>query len=251
MPPFGPPTTATIFCENTNLSYWQNQALTEGTTVRGFEPGLIGFSRLTLQWTRATPVNTREDLMATHLDFVHTDISTAVPLSATEQGEVEAAMNTAYTGITNRLSTTLTLSAYVWHNFKPLNTRPGPAVRTTLKSVPGTNAGGRNADQLAVSATYITASRKHWGRSYWPFATSSATDGQYGRITSSHADAIATMINSVFSTPGAGNGITPCVASLAYKGIMTVQTIQVDDIWDVIRSRRAKTASYRKQFTGS
>lgn len=251
MPPFGPPTNPTIFCVESTLSYWQNQALVAGTNVVANGSPSFGFSRMTLQWTRTTPATTREDLMVSHLDFAHTDIGIASPLSTAEMTELETAWGTAYQGTANRVPVGYTNTAIVWHNYSPINTRPGPADRTTLVNYPGTQAASRNADQLSINATYKTPSRKHWGRSYLPVASTTAVDTQFGRINNTYCDSIAALINAMFSTPGAGNGITPIVASIAYQGIMTVETIQVDNVFDVIRSRRAKYSSYRKTYDGS
>lgn len=184
----------------------------------------------------------------THMDFAHVDIGVVTVLSQTEMGEIETALDTFLTAMTLKIPSTWTLDRYRWHEYRPIDSRPGPAVRDTDKNSVFTGA-ARLPDQLAITTTYHTCSRKHWGRSYWPMNAYANVDVSYGRITNATAASISAALEDVLETDGAGNGIFPVVASIQYQGVMNIRELVVDNVFDVIRRRRAKAASYRSTET--
>src|SRR4029453_11175264 len=158
----------TIWTDAAHESYWTGQGLLADTEVLTPAEASFGFSRCSVVFLRTTPSGVREDSMVTHLDWAHIDAGVCVPLSAVEMGEVEAALNAFFPAIATAWPNTHTASQYVWHRYAPIDSRPGPAVRTAagygLLGGPAT----RLPDQDAITTTYHTASRRHWGRSYWP-----------------------------------------------------------------------------------
>jgi hypothetical protein len=53
----------------------------------------------------------------------------------------------------------------------------------------------------------------------------------------------------LFQAVGSTGLAAPVVASIGYKGVMGIRELQTDNIFDVIRSRRAKQASLRATNT--
>jgi hypothetical protein len=138
---------------------------------------------------------------------------------------------------------------------------PNPAIRITEVDVPGTMTGGipANPPQLATSVTEKTSSRKNWGRFYLPAIQPSLADND-GRMTTAKTDSIcaatvtfynacraASMIPVVHSIPKlaratAGGGELPAQNSIAFE----ITSIQVDNLFDIIRRRRYSAPTYRK-----
>jgi hypothetical protein len=106
-------------------------------------------------------------------------------------------------------------------------------------------AGARGPDQLALTQTFKTASRKHWGRWYLPFPGIGNLDLTYGRVGSAIQTNVQGYMRTLLQVSGGTGLINPVVASIGYKGVMGIRELQTDDIADVIRSRRAKVPAAR------
>lgn len=139
--------------------------------------------------------------------------------------------------------------------------RTGPPVRVFDSAVAGTGtASGIGAPQVAYTITEKTADKTAWGRFYVPGPFNhAAMSGTYGRIASSvqtvignAADAFyeACLANGtpvvVYSSakaerPKASGGTLPAKGARA----LSVDELQVDDLYDVIRSRRYSTPLLR------
>lgn len=104
--------------------------------------------------------------------------------------------------------------------------------------------------QVAVTHSEITTYPRHWGRAYWPAlgATSSMVGG--GRLSSTFVDAWATELQTVYDNLMTAE-FFPCVPTTRVNGVASrqllgVQSIQVDNVADIIRRRRARQTTYRK-----
>lgn len=104
----------------------------------------------------------------------------------------------------------------------------------------GVGAGGSGADplppQVACSVTFRTDKRKNWGRFYLPGLTISTLDAD-GSLESGAMDQIATAAQQMCDRGGL-NTETLCVWSPTEKTHHDPQQVVVDDIYDIIRSRR-------------
>lgn len=113
-----------------------------------------------------------------------------------------------------------------------------------------------NEPQMCSSVTEETPVRKHWGRFYTP-----TTGGNYiqanGRYDTAFVDGLAQLVhdNYEFLYSIGYPPVVPTVSTGASKAdpdgkplrsLQTVTGIRVDDIPDVIRRRRYRTAAYRK-----
>lgn len=126
-----------------------------------------------------------------------------------------------------------------------------PAVRVTEVDVAGTGSPPNLPPQDALTITERTSSRKHWGRWYLPAPDASrvTTEGRAtsGTVSSLLGSAVsfynscraAGYVPVVFSIqkpvrPKKPSGTLPAEPAVAYE----VLSLQMDDIYDVIRSRR-------------
>jgi hypothetical protein len=139
--------------------------------------------------------------------------------------------------------------------------RPNPVVRDIAENLPGTSSAAAILcpPQVAVSITFKTAVRKSWGRMFWPAPVTNVLDTN-GRLTLSqvtaYRDAYSTWLDGLVA-----DGFPPVVWRPRKNGALlgtfigsdgkrhtdvpdatstalTVDTVQVDDVLDVIRSRR-------------
>jgi hypothetical protein len=128
------------------------------------------------------------------------------------------------------------------------------------RDVAGTAANGPLPPQVAVSVTEMAGSKLNWGRFYLPNPSRDALS-PYGRIDSTWAGAVADAVDTMYEawkTAGLHpvvyraalparekkNGVElPARAATAWD----VETIQIDDVFDIIRSRRFKYPTLRTQ----
>jgi hypothetical protein len=153
-------------------------------------------------------------------------------------------------------SSAYTMSGYLWHIVHigrastPHGVGPaiGPFTRYSGKNLAGTTLNSRGADQIAVSLTMRTASRKHWGRIYVPGLIRTLPDTAYGRMTSGDVDLLAgylrTLGNSLSSS-----GYDLGVYSPTGRAFLHINTVEVDNVIDIQRRRRPKQSSYKKLLT--
>lgn len=173
--------------------------------------------------------------------------------------QVAAYMNSLAVGWASRMSTD-----YKWietrfyrRYFNPYSiTEPfapsGPPAITYPMNTPGT-AGNFQAPQVAVTTTDRTAYAKHWGRNYWPHPGGTIVSSG-GYIGSANVDSLAQLVHDQYAALMA-NEFFPVVPITRYtlgdqvvpaRGLLTVSELQVDNLFDVMRSRRPKKATYRK-----
>jgi len=97
--------------------------------------------------------------------------------------------------------------------------------------------------QVALSVTEKTALRKHWGRVYVPCPSTTTLDA-WGRYDATTCAAIATIFADAYLALANANYVV-VVPSGGSRALLTVTSIQVDDIPDVQRRRRARTTVTR------
>jgi hypothetical protein len=171
-------------------------------------------------------------------------------LDGNSMPEAETDLTTFLTSLSSKMSADFTWNRIRWHNYTGTNTKPGPAVRDTAISIVGSLSSQRLPDQDSGTITFQTASRRHWGRVYVPGLTTSDLS-TYGLLHSSFfCDAVAgymdTLINAVEAN---AHPSVLGVFSRTYHGFLTVVKMDVDNVPDVQRRRRANAASYRKTYT--
>lgn len=222
-----------------------------------------------LQWrfTRATPVGTEEDVAVFTTNIVNVTNGQNDPTwTAGDYTAVEANIMELWSSIRPFVSSSHTLTRVDWYarSFNPeipygqdvrtvpgpgakqLNrfNRSGPPVHLTVINQAGTAAGVPEIYQAAMSVTFRTATRPHWGRVYLPGVTTDIVGGSFGRFNSGNVSATANAW-AEFQDDLASGGfhlVVPVTQQdhLYAHGLNWITEIVVDDIPDVIRRRRPK-----------
>lgn len=238
-----------IITDGANQPYWASQALQAGTVITVDANDTISVSKSQLVFDRTTPVGTREDVMVAGLWWCAPAGSNSAFLSSADKTALDTAIAAWWTTMKAQTTTQYTLRETRWYDYSPLSSRPGPVDKVTASAVAGTSASGRGPDQIAITSTYKTASRKHWGRTYWPTLNAVVYTANYGRFSTTVCDTLANATRTLFQTTGSSGLVCPVVVSIGHKAVMGIRELQVDDVPDVIRRRRDKMATYRKQYT--
>ena len=173
------------------------------------------------------------------------------------------ALDAAYTAWWTTLKATYP-NKLTWDRLKvykagPSIVPPQIPVYDADKNVPGDQASGLKPPQLAISVTEIAGSKRHWGRFYLPADFSDAST--YGRIPTLVQNTIADATDTLYTALRAAN-LHPVVYRAALPeretrsgatlparaaSAWSVEKLQVDDVYDVIRRRRYKYPTLRVQ----
>lgn len=207
----------------------------------GLPPG-IGVRRAQIVWTRETMVP-RQDAVTTHVDFLN--LTNGQPDDTWTDADfttVEQMINDMLTTIRPYHTTKVICTQVRWYRVGPGILPPNPAIRISGFASPGSATVG-NAPQVAASVTLKTVPRKQWGRMYLPLNASSIEVGD-GRFNAAAVDtvgsAVAGMVNSAVNAQ-----FPPVIFSKVRGKAYTVETVQMDDVPDVIRSRRFNEATHK------
>lgn len=205
-------------------------------------PG-IGVRRCSIRFTRLgiTPV---EDILTTYLDFQN--FTSGEPDDTWVDADftlLETALDTFWGNIKAQAWTKHVLAEYRWYRIGPGVFPPNPAIRIQGRNVPGL-ATQPLPPQMAISLTKKTAARRQWGRMYLPLNDINNMDSN-GRVVPAKADSIVTAANALMGTASAADFL-PVVYSPTRGKAYSIEHFQVDDIWDVIRSRRYDKPVYKK-----
>lgn len=215
----------------------------------------VEWRRVHCMFTRGTPTGTTEDQMMCTFDIVNiTGGAVDSSWTTTDYTQCETALDAFWTAYAPSMYLQSTLTSYRWYrrSFNPYTTsKPfadsGPPQRVTAKSIVGTGSSAL-PPQVAITATELTAFPHHWGRVYLPWP-GQATTGSFGRIGSSTITAVANAYQAL-ATSLQGNGFFPVVPvtqvnKVPARGLLTVGGVQVDDVYDVQRSRRGRQPAIR------
>jgi len=235
--------------------YWAAQSKYTDTieTVQPAEN--LGCSRLSVVFTRTTPAGTRDDVMVFGIalaDIVGGGLYGV--LNATKMAACETALDAVWTDLKTIATNQVTLTQYRWHEHRanhPASEKGyetiGPATRLTNKSVAGSLANSRHADQVTPTVTWRTTSRKHWGRIYVPGISLAVSDTTYGRIGTAAVDQIANAWH-VFEAACNTAAVQLGVWTWKYQAFLPLSELRVDNVWDIQRRRRAKQSNYAKAY---
>jgi hypothetical protein len=227
-----------------------------------------------LQWrlSRAPTGGTSEDQDVMTFHFIKATGGTpGTYVDSTDLAAVEGKFNSMWSAWGSRFPPFMHSDQYRWYKDGPayyeLNgdgtayvpiAAGNPAIRVTEVDVAGSGAGVANAPQTAMTLTERTSSRIHWGRFYIPAPVAAQNDVD-GRIATANvggilADAVtcynacraASMVPVVWSIQKPArhkkNGATLAPAPpVAYE----VTSLQMDNLFDVIRSRRYRAATVK------
>jgi hypothetical protein len=120
----------------------------------------------------------------------------------------------------------------------------GPPVMVTPINELGTGTDAACPPQVSVSVTWKTDARKTWGRFYLPHPNVQVLTGA-GSLAPAIADQLAAQAATLADRGGAGAALT--VFSRKQWTHHDPQSVQVDDLMDVIRKRRYSKPHHRAQ----
>jgi hypothetical protein len=248
-------------------------AATEGGSIIVTDfTGTFELRKLQWRFSRAPSGGTIEDVDVNTFHFIKATGGTpGTYVDSTDLAAVETAADTYFNAIKAFFPSFMHSDQYRWYKDGPafweLNdegTRfvpitPNPAIRVTEVDAAGTSSATVVLPpQDAMTVTEKTSARQHWGRWYLPAPGSNVVDGT-GRITTSSTDALlaaavtfynscrtAHMVPVVFSVakperPKKPSGTLPAQDAIAFE----VASLQMDNLVDVIRSRRYSIATYK------
>lgn len=172
----------------------------------------------------------------------------------TDYSDAEAQFGTFWQAVDEWYRPETTLTDIVWTAdgpaFTPHGESPHPTLRVTSIVLPGTaSSGAMLPPQVAATVTEVTPAkytvtdvegvgtqiRNRWGRFYMPAPISNAVDA--GRLHSDFCDALADATLNLYTSMVEAD--LPIVMYSPTTGSSwSVDEIHVDDIWDVVRSRR-------------
>lgn len=242
--------------------YWQSQVFDPATVLTPSPASSLRGSSLTLSFSRDVAAGLREDRAMVTLHFTVRPGTAGLgsTLDASDAQVVEDAFATdVWTGkMSAAICNTWFLEEYIWRNFGadyPLddagNSKPGPIWRARAVHSQGQSVAARLPDQLALTSTYKTASRRHWGRNYWGgFTTNLFQQNAFGHADTTDVDQLAGWLRAWFQNLWDNPRIIDTIVwSPKYRAMLSIDELTVDDVVDVVRRRRPKMASYRKTFT--
>jgi hypothetical protein len=173
---------------------------------------------------------------------------------------VEDAYDVFFAAMKDTLPPAYVLAGLRWYKAGPNDVPPQEPVRVVERSVAGTSIFSSVPPQCAASVTEKTTSSRAWGRFYFP--APGANGAHYtgtGRFQPSYQTQLGNAADAMYESCLAA-GITPVVYSVAKPvrptaaggqlpaigaRALSIDQLQVDDIPDVIRSRRHNTPLLR------
>lgn len=222
---------------------------------------------LSMKWTRNFPGKPPEDhaLCTFHLLNRTAGLPDATWTTA-DYTTAEGLFDAYWTAIKDRYPAFgPVLAEYQWRPdgpaFKPFGASLQPTLRTTARSVAGTSTGDAMLPpQAAITVTEVIPStftvedvegvgtqvRNRWGRFYLPApGSTSLADGRIAAATLTDiADATKTLYDGLVAAD-----LLPVVYSPTTGHAWSVAEVHVDDVWDVIRSRRYRNTLARTPRT--
>lgn len=215
----------------------------------------LAWMRLHCVITRSTPTGTSEDKAVCTFDLVNiTGGAVDTTWTSGDFTACETLLDTFWTTVMGQSTANHTLDEYRWYlrRFNPLTTtKPyqdsGPPVRITDKNIVGSST-SYTPYQVAMSVTEKTAWPHHWGRVYLPGVASNnvLTNGRFGSTPiTTFANAFQTLYAGLQTAEFFPVVPVTQVNKQPVRGLLGVSSIQIDDIPDVVRSRRPKQPAIR------
>jgi hypothetical protein len=229
--------------------------------------GSFELRRVQLSWATSSAAALDEDVRV--CTFHHIKLASGSPVDTWDAGDFSD-LNTAYvawwTAIKPWFPTTLVLDTIKYYREGPSVEPPQVPVHENAPNAAGTSGDRPLPPQIAVSVTEKAGSKLNWGRFFLPApAVTGPTSGQtvdvYGRPSSTFLGAIADASDTLYEAARTAElpfvvyrrtlperlkkagGTLAARAASAWE----VSDLQVDNVFDVIRSRRFDGPTLRVQ----
>jgi len=256
-------------------STWQEvKALLEANfpytfTVADFE-GTFELALAQVHWGRDSGAAAgTDDAVTTHHFLKLTAGAPAVAAIPADLTAVEDAFETFWTGVKDNYPDSITLKQVRWYKAGPDITPPQPPTRTHSFDLPGTITGGiQTPPQVALSVTEKTSDPNSWGRFYLPCGVWATVGDVNGRFLQAFLDDVGTGYSTFHTNCVTASmhpvvysaakpvrqtaadrraGVTPGSLPAVDARALAITNYQIDDIPDVIRSRRWNEPLIRDQ----
>jgi hypothetical protein len=214
---------------------------TFGLGENGLPPG-IGVRRAQLVFSRPTQTPP-QDAMATHIDFLN--MTAGQPddtWTDADFSQLEGFLSTYVGSLAPLMHTSTHFDQIRWYRVGPGITPPNPAVRIIEVDILGTAASAL-PPQIAATVTLKVVPRRQWGRMYLPLTGQTALSSS-GRFASAQVTAVANATDALFGQAQSVD-MRPVVFSKVRGKAYEVEHLQVDDVPDVMRSRRFNEATLK------
>lgn len=185
---------------------------------------------------------------------IHFQSATGTLLTDPIRQAVEGHFQTFWGAFSSRMPAVHALDQYRWYDQQVWPTK-SPLLRANdIVNVPGTATASQFPPQLSISCTLATATRARWGRFYMPPLTNGELASTNGRLITSVVDTLATALQT-FLQAAKTAGAVPVVWSprggagppaFSAGATLPVTSCRIDDIYDIVRSRRWQSGPYRK-----
>lgn len=227
--------------------------------------------KLTVSWTRTPSVGVVQDPDMCTFHFLNlTGGSPDATWNTTDYTDVETAFGNFWSAIKINWSLDTKLSEYLWRadgpEFKPYGDELSPTLRIqSAGNVAGGASFGSCPPQCAMSVTEVTEStfmafgvgvpgsapgtgrtqlRNRWGRFYLPALGQAAL--AWGRWDTAICETVATAAQAMYNAC-VSHDIVPVMYSPTTGSAFSINAVRVDDIVDVVRSRRYETPISRHE----
>lgn len=250
---------------------WFSNPWKTGTQMAVYT-GNYELRKLQVSWARTPTVGVVQDADICTFHFLN--ITNGVPdatWTTADYTTVEGAFDTYWGAVKSKYAPEIKLSEYLWRAdgpaHRPFGAALSPTLRITPKSVVGGGAAGNVLPpQCAMSVTEVTEAsflvsgvgvpgdepgtgrtqrRNRWGRFYMPAMSSLVLND--GRFDSNACLDIANGVQAMYNACVAAQ-LVPVMYSPTTGSAFSILEVHVDDIVDVIRSRRYVTPLTRQPY---
>lgn len=203
--------------------------------------------RMQAIWSRSGAGGTApQDVAVTTHDWIK--LAAGAPVDAWAEVDfatVEGNFDAFWGAILGFWTNGITLDQLRWYRIGPAVLPPQQPVRVVERNAPGISGDIQLPPQVAASVTERTSVRRSWGRFFLP-APSVAALQIGGRLSTAFITAIADAADAMYEACRVAN-VPGIVYSPTSDRALTVDTVQVDDLPDVMRSRRYASPLLRIQ----
>jgi hypothetical protein len=161
-----------------------------------------------------------------------------------EMSDVWSAITSNYTtGYRSYISPGVELIEGRFYSYDVLAPSPMTLDGVSTASIVGSGtADDELPPQDAITVTWRTSSRRHWGRIYLGGFVSAANDD--GRVATALVDAIAGTWNDIV-TAWQALDVEPIVFNRSTLNGLSITAVECDDVWDIQRRRRYAQSTHR------
>lgn len=163
------------------------------------------------------------------------------PITSSSYESVEAKFDAFWTATQSFYGTGTRIVGYRWSKWKDDFSKTDPSFRFATRALNAVSTDRIAAPQMACAVTEETDIRRRWGRFYLPFLDTATLFN--GRFTNAVCDGIGAAAKDLLET--IEDEWQHVTVSTLTPHVLATRFVRVDNVPDVIRSRRWRGSSYR------